>query len=42
MTEKSMCSRSTDAKQHEGRDDWIVLFGALVSVAISLASILAH
>ncbi len=38
MTEKGMCSRSTDAR----RDDWIALFGALVAVAISLASILAH
>lgn len=38
MTEKSMCSRSTDAN----RDDWVAIFGALVAMAISLASILAH
>lgn len=38
MTEKCMCSRSTDAH----RDDWVAIFGALVSMAISLAAILAH
>jgi len=38
MTEICMCPRSTDAH----RDDWIALIGGLVSLAISLASILAH